>query len=1076
MFSLNKFDGLKNSWELLKNKSDNEIKDLLMKGGEEFVFQLSNDVIRENPPPASFPIACSVIHHLSNLRFSNACLENLITSLRKARVLEKDPLKEKGFLQSINSITTSINKKIEHSFYNKTETSQYIGLTENQALFNLCRNALMNSNEPLATALLGQVMGTKNFADMHEKSNLLLLAIEKNFHKFALLLLEAGIDLEKKNSLGETALLMACSNSMEDVALKLIEKGAKVNVTDEQLSTPLIISIKRKMPNLAFSLLEKKAHVNAMNIKGVTPLYAACFYGDYPLVEKLVALKANINTKTLQGNTPLLASSQRKKKGAAMIKLLLSAGADVHVRNKTGLEALMMAIFKQPPSVIAEFVKRGAEVNTANYKGSTPLSCTFWRYDKKKSPKYLELAKNMINLGADITVPYAENTLFESFYSLISSFLAEALSDFPLICEILGSSKSASEFKSRLEMSPVFQILRLEEYPNVNPLAAVYLLRSQELLEFCREKMPSDQFSACLRNLYGRFPKRGVEDFFYKIHSNHFLKSCGQSDEIPEPPDVSLSLLPKYFAQIRFDKSKKPGSRDPAKLRNDGMPTTPKELARGLLLLISLVEGKTAYTGTPPAGSPELLIFHQNFEKLLKHLTYFITKMDLDERTTALLDIAVMGLHCGGKIGEATSMYNILSGRAPETFDETIHTSLHDLRHGIIMNWTVVDSENDVYMVHRYNQYMYLLGKLLALRNAQAFKKSDFLSQMTLTQKDAMKKFDFEYTPSIMISYVQNLFQEIYKNPKTREVALCWFRDFPPKDWRKEVYDGYISLIRDCEDKKMPREKIFQYLEREHYIYLPKEQTVEQTIGKHRVDDLAKAIAHDTSNWNAVFYQPLQKKVEEAKLQARPIDDIVKGLREMGVVSKKDDIKSVREIEMEIKRSQRQEYLCFLSKSWNHQFYDPLFMEIKKVSREEGEKLLVDKGILEKEKPMPKGSLKQILENHRALAFLKLENDHEAAAKGWREEFYEPLLEATREMEGTITREQIAKFLAQRGIWLEPEKDFEELVEKSRGCDFMLEELFEEGDSASFKNGAMSVIKRENIVHLLKTLEIIEDR
>src|SRR5258708_1297609 len=88
------------------------------------------------------------------------------------------------------------------------------------------------------------------------------------------------------------------------------------------------------------ALLSKKADVNFAQGDGGTALHWAAFRDDLDMAKALLAAGADINAKTLDGAiTPLFMACQNGS--AAMVELLLKAGADANSVKPNGTTALM---------------------------------------------------------------------------------------------------------------------------------------------------------------------------------------------------------------------------------------------------------------------------------------------------------------------------------------------------------------------------------------------------------------------------------------------------------------------------------------------------------------------------------------------------------------------------------------------------------------------------------------------------------------------------------------------------------------------------------------------------------------
>ena len=78
-------------------------------------------------------------------------------------------------------------------------------------------------------------------------------------------------------------------------------------------------------------------------VYGDTPLHHAAFWGDSTLGTLLITSGADVNARSLlNGQTPLFYAAHHGK--VEFVKLLVANGADVTVKDKSGENALKMAV------------------------------------------------------------------------------------------------------------------------------------------------------------------------------------------------------------------------------------------------------------------------------------------------------------------------------------------------------------------------------------------------------------------------------------------------------------------------------------------------------------------------------------------------------------------------------------------------------------------------------------------------------------------------------------------------------------------------------------------------------------
>ena len=242
--------------------------------------------------------------------------------------------------------------------------------------------------------------------------------------------LDAGTDVNAKNSRNWPPLHLAVSGGHKEIVELLIAKGADINARDISNMTPLDEANRLAKHNFGRSkeiadLLRKhggkmgadfdihlavrsgnaeavKQHladgvdVNAKNKRGVTPLHYAA-EGHREILELLIANGADVHAKSNEGTTPLDRAVSRKNKettdlllklggkhgtihGAALggdieaVKEFLAAGTDVNAKGNRE-ETILHHVADAGHKEIAELlIAKGADVNAKdNDGGTTPL-------------------------------------------------------------------------------------------------------------------------------------------------------------------------------------------------------------------------------------------------------------------------------------------------------------------------------------------------------------------------------------------------------------------------------------------------------------------------------------------------------------------------------------------------------------------------------------------------------------------------------------------------------------------------------------------------------------------------------
>lgn len=139
------------------------------------------------------------------------------------------------------------------------------------------------------------------------------------------LLLDAGIDVNAKNSRGSNVLIEASwAGKQEVVSYLLLEAKANINSTSSTQLSALSAAIGQKHETVALLLVDHGANPNVFDISGSTPLIEAAWLGQLTLVKTLLSKGANANYKRSDnGFTALKAAASKPE----IIQALKAAGA-----------------------------------------------------------------------------------------------------------------------------------------------------------------------------------------------------------------------------------------------------------------------------------------------------------------------------------------------------------------------------------------------------------------------------------------------------------------------------------------------------------------------------------------------------------------------------------------------------------------------------------------------------------------------------------------------------------------------------------------------------------------------------
>ena len=199
----------------------------------------------------------------------------------------------------------------------------------------------------------------------------------------ARLLLQRGVDINAHDKDGWTSLHWEVYEGRVEVAQVLLDHGANATLETKDGETALHILSRGKYDSeaqrssTAWLLLERGVDVNARDKIGWTPLHVAAFHGRVELTQAFLGHGANAKLETRRGETALYIVSRGKydseEHGVGIARLLLEHGVDVHAQDKSFNTALHRAAFSGRLEITQLLLNCGADPNTENEQGSTPL-------------------------------------------------------------------------------------------------------------------------------------------------------------------------------------------------------------------------------------------------------------------------------------------------------------------------------------------------------------------------------------------------------------------------------------------------------------------------------------------------------------------------------------------------------------------------------------------------------------------------------------------------------------------------------------------------------------------------------
>ena len=178
-------------------------------------------------------------------------------------------------------------------------------------------------------------------------------------------LLESEPDLANlRTEQGESPLLLAAYHQ-QPAAVAVLAEHARLDVFEA--------AVVGRADRLDELLSAEPGLVRARTPDGWTALHLAAFFGPPASTERLLAHGADVSavSQNTQANTPLHAALAGRG-DAAVVDLLLSAGADVNAAAAQGVTPLHVAASRGSRELITRLLARGANPGATMADGTTP--------------------------------------------------------------------------------------------------------------------------------------------------------------------------------------------------------------------------------------------------------------------------------------------------------------------------------------------------------------------------------------------------------------------------------------------------------------------------------------------------------------------------------------------------------------------------------------------------------------------------------------------------------------------------------------------------------------------------------
>jgi ankyrin repeat protein len=303
-----------------------------------------------------------------------------------------------SFRNHFKSAVRDVNKLLISAANHKC-VMLHAGLTDKNEKFCLTPKSINTINESLGKKLasVASLMNinwkdnVESVLDVNAKNSdgdtILMDAAYRGKLDVCEILIDIGADVNIKDNRGLSVLMNAVANDQIETVSFLIKNGANINAKADYGGAALGFAVFKNNIKITSILINNGADVNEMDKYGVTPLWLASGNGNITIAKLLIDNGADINAKrTIDGRTALVHAMSNSKLEIA--KLLIDHGADVNAKDNKGFSVLMIAAGKGNLDMIGLLLDKGADINASTENGISALKTARY-YKQSEVASYL---------------------------------------------------------------------------------------------------------------------------------------------------------------------------------------------------------------------------------------------------------------------------------------------------------------------------------------------------------------------------------------------------------------------------------------------------------------------------------------------------------------------------------------------------------------------------------------------------------------------------------------------------------------------------------------------------------------